>query len=204
MWDTGREGCCCWRSHWGSGWRTSGGRRGGGRWRNHRWSRRGSGSHELRSGTENWLPSGDSGWSPRNGAESVYGPSLRCSGRTPWCPRARRRCKQGLPSPIRDRRDVPAEGIEPTRSCDHWILSPARLPIPPRRRRSVKLQGCCPTSSAAKVVHRTRRPENFPQHDSCPHPIERTKRWLPYYLGGRAHVYHFVRRFDQGRLGNAW
>ena len=31
-------------------------------------------------------------------------------------------------------RAMPAEGIEPTRSCDHWILSPARLPIPPRRR----------------------------------------------------------------------
>src|SRR5439155_1810035 len=31
--------------------------------------------------------------------------------------------------------DLPAEGLEPTRSCDHWILSPARLPIPPRRRR---------------------------------------------------------------------
>ena len=30
---------------------------------------------------------------------------------------------------------VPAEGLEPTRSCDHWILSPARLPVPPRRRR---------------------------------------------------------------------
>src|SRR6266566_3624928 len=29
---------------------------------------------------------------------------------------------------------LPAEGLEPTRSCDHWILSPARLPIPPRRR----------------------------------------------------------------------
>ena len=28
---------------------------------------------------------------------------------------------------------VPAEGLEPTRSCDHWILSPARLPVPPRR-----------------------------------------------------------------------
>src|ERR1700719_1059997 len=31
---------------------------------------------------------------------------------------------------------VPAEGLEPTRSCDHWILSPARLPVPPRRRRT--------------------------------------------------------------------
>src|SRR5437868_8054348 len=31
--------------------------------------------------------------------------------------------------------ELPAEGIEPTRSCDHWILSPARLPVPPRRRK---------------------------------------------------------------------
>jgi hypothetical protein len=30
--------------------------------------------------------------------------------------------------------DLPAEGLEPTRPCGHWILSPARLPIPPRRR----------------------------------------------------------------------
>ena len=28
---------------------------------------------------------------------------------------------------------MPAEGLEPTRPCGHWILSPARLPIPPRR-----------------------------------------------------------------------
>jgi hypothetical protein len=28
---------------------------------------------------------------------------------------------------------VPAEGLEPTRPCGHWILSPARLPVPPRR-----------------------------------------------------------------------
>ena len=33
-------------------------------------------------------------------------------------------------------RIVPAEGLEPTRSCDHWILSPARLPVPPRRRQA--------------------------------------------------------------------
>ena len=33
-------------------------------------------------------------------------------------------------------KSLPAEGFEPTRSCDHWILSPARLPIPPRRRSS--------------------------------------------------------------------
>src|ERR1043166_7407294 len=28
---------------------------------------------------------------------------------------------------------LPAEGLEPTRPCGHWILSPARLPVPPRR-----------------------------------------------------------------------
>jgi hypothetical protein len=33
---------------------------------------------------------------------------------------------------------LPAEGLEPTRSCDHWILSPARLPIPPRRHFTLK------------------------------------------------------------------
>ena len=26
---------------------------------------------------------------------------------------------------------VPENGVEPSRSCDHWILSPARLPVPP-------------------------------------------------------------------------
>lgn len=30
---------------------------------------------------------------------------------------------------------MPAEGLEPTHSCEYWILSPARLPVPPRRRR---------------------------------------------------------------------
>src|SRR4030095_3932356 len=28
---------------------------------------------------------------------------------------------------------LPAEGLDTTRPCGHWILSPARLPIPPRR-----------------------------------------------------------------------
>jgi hypothetical protein len=28
---------------------------------------------------------------------------------------------------------MPEVGFEPTRSYDHWILSPARLPIPPLR-----------------------------------------------------------------------
>jgi hypothetical protein len=31
------------------------------------------------------------------------------------------------------KRHLPTEGVEPTRPCGHWILSPARLPIPPRR-----------------------------------------------------------------------
>src|SRR5437763_9522192 len=30
---------------------------------------------------------------------------------------------------LSDKRSLPAEGLEPTRSCDHWILSPARLPF---------------------------------------------------------------------------
>ena len=28
---------------------------------------------------------------------------------------------------------VPEEGLEPSPSCEDWILSPARLPIPPLR-----------------------------------------------------------------------
>src|SRR4030095_6986589 len=39
------------------------------------------------------------------------------------------------------KRVLPAEGLEPTRSCDHWILSPARLPIPPRRRLGTGAKG---------------------------------------------------------------
>jgi len=68
----------------------------------------------------------------------------------------------------------------------------------------LKLPGCRRSSSPAEVVHRTRWPKNFPQHDSCTHPVERAKHWLPYYLGRRADTYRFVRRFDQGRLGNVW
>ena len=52
--------------------------------------------------------------------------------------------------------DVPAEGIEPTRSCDHWILSPARLPVPPRRREGIKLQKRSRSSSISRRV-RTQR-----------------------------------------------
>src|SRR5438093_6623383 len=38
-------------------------------------------------------------------------------------------------------RELPAEGLEPTRPRGHWILSPARLPIPPRR--LTRLIGLC-------------------------------------------------------------
>jgi hypothetical protein len=39
----------------------------------------------------------------------------------------------GAASPGSKKRKVPEEGLEPTRDCSHWILSPARLPIPPLR-----------------------------------------------------------------------
>src|SRR5437870_8985218 len=45
---------------------------------------------------------------------------------------------------------LPAEGIEPTRSCDHWILSPARLPVPPRRREEIRLQKRNGSSSVSR------------------------------------------------------
>jgi hypothetical protein len=44
---------------------------------------------------------------------------------------------------------MPAEGIEPTRSCDHWILSPARLPVPPRRRRAALMPAAGPARVAS-------------------------------------------------------
>src|SRR5947199_360301 len=46
---------------------------------------------------------------------------------------------------------LPAEGLEPTRSCDHWILSPARLPVPPRRRRE------CETTRMRRKLKRFQR-----------------------------------------------
>jgi hypothetical protein len=50
------------------------------------------------------------------------------------------------------KQSVPAEGIEPTRSCDHWILSPARLPVPPRRHEEIKLQKRSGSSSVSNWV----------------------------------------------------
>lgn len=34
---------------------------------------------------------------------------------------------------IADLKEMPKEGLEPSRYCYHWILSPARLPVPPLR-----------------------------------------------------------------------
>ena len=44
------------------------------------------------------------------------------------------KCRRSVPLKVEAR--VPAVVLEPTRSFDHWILSPARLPVPPRRRQA--------------------------------------------------------------------
>src|SRR5438067_10765165 len=54
--------------------------------------------------------------------------------------------------PSGKRANLPAEGIEPTRSCDHWILSPARLPVPPRRRAEAKLRKGGRSSSVSRYL----------------------------------------------------
>jgi hypothetical protein len=45
----------------------------------------------------------------------------------------------------------PAEGLEPTQPCSHWILSPAHLPIPPRRRRERNI-GILPVRQTANFT----------------------------------------------------
>src|SRR6266478_8364884 len=58
--------------------------------------------------------------------------------------------------------DLPAEGLEPTRPCGHWILSPARLPIPPRRLFTLKggFTYEIPSFVASFIVVRKKRREN--------------------------------------------
>ncbi len=103
-----------------------------------------------------------------------------------------------------DSREVPAEGLEPTRSCDHWILSPARLPVPPRRRREAggklrSLNRSCKlhrkidmfrprraTTHAASLLQllfhqleqlqASRRPEYFAENDRIPQTRGRSKK----------------------------
>ena len=63
---------------------------------------------------------------------------------------------------------MPAEGLEPTRSCDHWILSPARLPIPPRRRKQLeatKLPSDLKRSDEIERLQTSWRSENFAKND---------------------------------------
>jgi hypothetical protein len=62
-------------------------------------------------------------------------------------PTSNAQCRDGI-----EQANLPAEGIEPTRSCDHWILSPARLPVPPRRRAEAKLQKGSRSSSASRYL----------------------------------------------------
>src|SRR6478752_6026993 len=68
---------------------------------------------------------------------------------------------------------LPAEGIEPTRSCDHWILSPARLPIPPRRRAEATLQKGSRSSSASRYLGSSWQREDLGQRSA---PIARLRR----------------------------
>ena len=65
---------------------------------------------------------------------------------------------------------LPADGLEPTRPCGHWILSPARLPIPPRRlcntsiltvRRGASEPAPGLTSDKFERSQAARRSENF-------------------------------------------
>ena len=92
---------------------------------------------------------------------------------------------------------MPAEGIEPTRSCDHWILSPARLPVPPRRREKIKLQKRSGSSSvrnnAWRPSHRFEneirrlntawRTKNFPQNNRCARRVWGTQSLFPNCVG---------------------
>ena len=73
----------------------------------------------------------------------TFSPSLHHSAWGEWCI-SRMPKKHLFPTtfdlfPLRG--GVPKDGVEPSRGCPHWILSPARLPVPPLRHqeRSVTL-----------------------------------------------------------------
>src|SRR5947199_10514349 len=87
---------------------------------------------------------------------------------------------------------LPAEGLEPTRSCDHWILSPARLPFRhagvlesgakeygvraeaqlanARHRTSPSTGGLSESNASDEIerLHAARRTENFAQNNRVP------------------------------------
>src|SRR2546421_4628425 len=69
--------------------------------------------------------------------------------------------------------NLPAEGLEPTRSCDHWILSPARLPFRHAgvSKGSERIRSSRPSSNASDQIERlqtARWPENFAQNNRVP------------------------------------
>src|ERR1700719_1977752 len=76
---------------------------------------------------------------------------------------------------------VPAEGLEPTRSCDHWILSPARLPfrhagVLERERKNTRFAAKLNSrklsesnvSDQIQGLQAPRWSEDFPQNDRIP------------------------------------
>src|SRR5436190_21653272 len=68
---------------------------------------------------------------------------------------------------------LPAEGLEPTRSCDHWILSPARLPFRHAgvSKGSERIRTSRRSSNASDQIERletARRAKNFSQNNRVP------------------------------------
>src|SRR5438105_14926961 len=129
----------------------------------------------------------------------------------------------------REKDELPAEGLEPTRSCDHWILSPARLPFRHAgvSKGSERIRSSRPSSNASDQIERlqtARWPENFAQNNRVPQTgcrsyqrsdVDSYFRRLSDTLGSKRvsfcrrfnHWKRFERRlallnFEGGRLGN--
>ena len=82
---------------------------------------------------------------------------------------------------------VPKEGLEPSLSCEKWILNPSRLPIPPLRQESYRILWHMPvlgekgiSSGAMKRIHR----RLFALNDkiaSIDRELDQTKAELEYH-----------------------
>src|SRR5437773_12078844 len=98
---------------------------------------------------------------------------------------------------------VPAEGLEPTRSCDHWILSPARLPFRHAgvSKGSERIRTSQRSSNASYQIERlqtARRSKDFAQNDRVPQTGRRSQhcrnvgspraRLRRNWLKGRSHL----------------
>src|SRR5947207_11556319 len=75
---------------------------------------------------------------------------------------------------------LPAEGLEPTRSCDHWILSPARLPFRHAgvSKGSERIRTSQRSSNASHQIERlqtARRSKDFAQNDRVPQTGRRSQ-----------------------------